>query len=286
MMISGIRKLLPLIVLLFASTNSIGQGADVNNRKDSLPSTWELLKYDGASAFGGMKYTYSRPSQWKKDDYITAGAIVAGTAALYVFDEETSEYFIEQDHKMPQLIKDIGWYYGSPQNNYAINGAVYLYGLLTKNKKVRKTGVLLISAASTAGLIQTITKTAVGRARPATGEGKASFDPFRGIGAYHSFPSGHTILSFTTAYAIGKQFDNPFVKAGIYGLGMIAPVSRLWAGAHWLTDVGLSLAISVLVVDSIDNYLNEERLYGPEEKHRINWEFNVGLGRVGLTGTF
>ena len=256
-MISGIGKLSPLIVLLFVSINSIGQEADVNNMKDSLPSSWELLKYDGASAIGGMKYTYSRPLQWKKDDFITAGAIVAGTAALYVFDEETSEYFIEQNNEMPQLIKDIGWYYGSPQNNYAINGAVYLYGLFTKNEKVRKTGVLLISAASTAGLIQTITKTAVGRARPATGEGKASFDPFRGIGAYHSFPSGHTILSFTTAYAIGKQFDNPFVKAGIYGLGRIAPVSRLCACAHTLTVVCLSLPICVLVLDRHYDYLNE-----------------------------
>lgn len=275
-----------LVILLLSFGISSAQLDTSKVSKDSLPSTWELLKYDGASAFGGMKYTYSRPLQWEKDDFITAGAIFAGTAALYIFDEETSDYFINQNEEIPQLIKDIGWYYGSPQNNYAINGAVYLYGLFTKNEKVRKTGVLLISAASTAGLIQTITKTAVGRARPATGEGKASFDPFRGIGAYHSFPSGHTILSFTTAYAIGKQFDNPFVKAGIYGLGLIAPVSRLWAGAHWLTDVGLSLAISVLVVDSIDNYLNEERLYGPKEKNRISWKFNVGLGRVGLTGTF
>ncbi|MGY5849279.1 phosphatase PAP2 family protein [Salegentibacter sp. F14] len=280
------RFYFPFIVLLFISISSSAQKDKINKDVDSLPSIWQLLKYDGASAFGGMKYTYSRPLQWEKDDFITAGAIVAGTAALYIFDEETSDYFLKQDNEIPQLIKDIGWYYGSPQNNYAINGAVYLYGLFTKNEKVRKTGVLLISAASTAGLIQTISKTAVGRARPGTGEGKGSFDPFRGIGAYHSFPSGHTILSFTTAYAIGKQFDNPFVKAGIYSLGMIAPVSRLWSGAHWLTDVGLSLAISVLVVDSIDNYLNKERLYSSKEKNRITWEFNVGLGRVGLTGTF
>lgn len=275
-----------LLILLFSIKISFAQVDTTGFKKDSLPNTWELLKYDGASAFGGMKYTYSRPLQWEKDDFLTAGAIVLGTAALYLVDQETHEFFIDQDPHIPQLIKDIGWYYGSPQNNYAINGAVYLYGLFTKNEKVRKTGVLLISAASTAGLIQTIAKTSIGRARPGTGEGKSSFDPFRGIGAYHSFPSGHTILSFTTAYAIGKQFENPFIKAGIYGLGMIAPVSRLWAGAHWLTDVGLSLAISVLVVDSIDNYLNEERLYGPEDKNRISWKFNVGLGRAGITGTF
>lgn len=39
---------------------------------------------------------------------------------------------------------------------------------------------------------------------------------------------------------------------------MITPVSRLWAGAHWVTDVALGIAISVAVVDSIDNYLKKE----------------------------
>ena len=69
---------------------------------------------------------------------------------------------------------------------------------------------------------------------------------------------------------------------------MIAPISRLWAGAHWLSDVGLSMAISVVVVDAIDNYLNQERDYGPSDptKNKISWNFNVGMGRVGITGTF
>ncbi|MEH6659802.1 MULTISPECIES: phosphatase PAP2 family protein [Flavobacteriaceae] len=253
---------------------------------DSLPTTWELLKYDGVSAFKGLTTTYTQPLKWQEDDFLTAGAIVLGTGALYVLDEETNRWFENQEKHIPGIIKDFGWYYGSPQNNYAVNGAVYLYGLFTKNEKIRKTGVLLISAASTAGLIQTISKTAIGRARPGTGEGKGSFKPFSKEGNFHSFPSGHTILSFTTAYAIGKQFKNPFVKAGIYGVGMIAPISRLWAGAHWLTDVGLSMAVSILVVDTIDNYLNEERSYGDPNKTKISWEFHMGIGQFGLIGTF
>lgn len=255
-------------------------------QKDSLPTTWELFKYDGLSAYKGLTTTYTKPLKWQKDDFITAGAVVLGTGALYIFDEETSRWFENQEQHIPSIIKDFGWYYGSPQNNYAVNGAVYLYGLFTKNEKIRKTGVLLISAASTAGLIQTISKTAIGRARPGAGEGKGSFKPFSSEGAFHSFPSGHTILSFTTAYAIGKQFENPFVKAGIYGVGMIAPISRLWAGAHWLTDVGLSLAVSILVVDTIDNYLNKERDYGDPNKNNISWKFQMGLGQFGLIGTF
>jgi hypothetical protein len=54
-----------------------------------------------------------------------------------------------------------------------------------------------------------------------------------------------------TAYAIAKQFNNPFVKTGIYGIGIITLLYRIWAGAHWLSDVGLSTAISVLVAETI-----------------------------------
>jgi len=257
-----------------------------NKKNDSLPTTLELLKYDGVSTFNGLTTTYTKPLKWKKNNFLTAGIIIIGTGALYLIDEESNIWFENQEKDIPGIIKDFGWYYGSPQNNYAINGVVYLYGLITKNQKIRKTGVLLISAASTACLIQTISKITVGRGRPGAGEGKGSFKPFSKEGGFHSFPSGHTILSFTTAYAIGKQFKNPLLKAAIYGVGMIAPVSRLWAGAHWLTDVGLSIAISILVVDTIDNYLNTKRDYGQGFKNSISWKFNIGLGRVGLIGTF
>ena len=253
--------------------------------KDSL-TTWELMKYDGASAFGGLKKAYTSPLHWQKDDFIVAGAVVAGTAALYIFDEETSEYFVRQGENAPSVVRDFGWYFGSPQNNYGITGAVYLVGLFTKNEKIRKTGVLMISAATASGIIQSISKTAVGRARPTAEEGKASFKPFSKEGTYHSFPSGHTILSFTTMYALSKQFESPFVKAGLMGVGLIAPLSRLWDGAHWLTDVGLSLALSVAVVDTIDKYLNIERDYGVEKEKTISWKMHLGLGQVGLVGTF
>ncbi|UJH91957.1 phosphatase PAP2 family protein [Antarcticibacterium sp. 1MA-6-2] len=280
-----VLKFFPFFVFLFlTSITSFAQG----ETKDSVPNTWQLLKYDGISAFQGLTTTYAKPLEWEKEDYLTAGAIVLGTGAMFLIDENSTEWFMAQEEDIPNLIKEAGWYYGSPQNNYALNGAVYLYGLFTKNQKIRKTGVLLISAASTAGLLQTFSKTVAGRGRPTTGEGSASFKPFSNKGEYHSFPSGHTILSFTTAYAIGKQFNNPFIKAGIYGFGLVAPISRLWAGAHWFSDVGVSIIISVVVVDAIDNYLNKQRDYGSQihDKNKISWSFQLGMGQMKVTEYF
>lgn len=273
-----------LFLLVLVSTGTFAQ----EKKQDSLPSIWELAKYDGLSAFKGMTNTYTRPLHWEQEDYLTAGAVALGAGALFLLDEPSHEWFMHQEEDIPGIVKDVGWVLGKPQYNYSINGAVYLYGLISRNEKVRKTGVILISAASTAGFIQSLSKTVVGRARPMTGEGKASFDPFSSEAEYHSFPSGHAILAFTTAYAIGKQVENPYIKAGIYGLGLVTPISRLWVGAHWLSDVGLGIAISVITVDAIDNYLNQKRDYGSKDpnKNKISWNFNVGIGIVGIRGTF
>ncbi|HLT52217.1 MAG TPA: phosphatase PAP2 family protein, partial [Arenibacter sp.] len=204
----------------------------------------------------------------------------------YTFDEESSIWFIGQEPDVPGILKETGYYLGKPLYNYSINGGVYLLGLFTKNEEIRKTGVLLLSASATVGILQTISKTAIGRARPIVGEGKGSFKPFSKEAGYHSFPSGHTILAFTTFYAIGKQFDNPWIKGGFYTLGMISPVSRLWQGAHWLTDVALSVAVSVVVVDAIDRFLETNGEDNRFRKERISWSLQLGPGTIGFRGTF
>lgn len=273
-----------VIVILFLSLG-LGHLKAQSSTKDTL-GTWQMLGYDGLSAFGGLKHAYSRPFQWEKDDLLTAGGIVLGTAALFTFDEASSTWFRDQEEDIPGMLKETGYYLGKPLYNYTINGGVYLVGLLTKNEKWRKTGVLLISAASTVGMLQTVSKTFVGRARPIANEGKAKFKPFSSEAAFHSFPSGHTILAFTTFYAIGKQFNNPWAKGGFYALGLLSPVTRLWSGAHWLTDVALSVAVSMVVVDSIDKYLDKERYPTNSFKNRISWKLQIGAGTIGLKGTF
>lgn len=247
-------------------------------------SIWHNLKYDGVTAFGAIKHTYSRPFHWQKEDLVAAGGVLAGTVLLSFADESVGEYFGDQGKKMPQSLKDFGWYFGSPQNNYGITGSIYLFGLLTNNEKIRRTGVLLISSASASGIIQSISKIVAGRARPEEEKGNLYFKPFANEPNYNSFPSGHTILSFTTAYAIGKQFKNPFVRYGIYGVGLISPVSRLWERQHWVTDVGLSLVLSVAVVECIDQYLKKENKYKYRDPNKISWNFRLGAGTLGVVG--
>lgn len=244
----------------------------------------EMLKSDGSLIFGGIKNAYTKPFQWKKDDWLTFGGIALGTSLMYIYDEQTSEFFINQEENAPQMLKEIGWYYGSPQNFFMISAGIYGYGLFAKNEEFRHTGVLIISSAVATGLIQTISKNAFGRARPSQEVGSRKFKFMSKESGYHSFPSGHSILSFTASHAIAKQFKNIWVKGGIYAVGLIAPISRLWAGAHWLTDVTLGMVLSVVIVDGIDNFLSAKKNEVKEKK--ITWKVNAGVRTIGLVGVF
>jgi len=274
------------IVFLLFSIHCFGQTSLTSKEQDSL-NVWQLAKYDGASILGGLGHTFTRPLHWDKKDWTTVGLVAGGTALLYFVDDEVSEFIRRQEDTTPKFLKEFGYDFGTPQITYGLTASVYLFGLFTKKERVRETGVLLISSAVAVGFIQTVLKTTVGRSRPSNDQGKFSFRPFSGMSQYRSFPSGHTILSVTTAYAIAKQFKNPWVKTGIYAVGAISPLSRILTGAHWLTDVTLSVAISVATVNAIDSYLKSKKRY-PNDKNKkgISWDFQLGIGTMGLTGTF
>lgn len=274
-----LKYLIPIIFLFILQANAQDQ--------DKKLTTWQMLKYDGASVFGGVKHAYTQPLRWKEKDWATFGGIIAGSAILLAADEPANEYFTNQGSGVPQIIKETGFRFGKPLVNYGLTTGIYGIGLFTKNEKIRKTGVLLIASATAGGLLQTFSKTLVGRARPTANEGAFSFRFWDSRADYHSFPSGHAILSFTTAHAIAKQFDNLYIKGGLYTIGLLTPISRLWAGAHWLTDVALGIALSVVIVDGIDNFLNqnERYVYNPK-KLKIKWDLKLGAGQLGFIGTF
>jgi len=268
------RKLL-FLSLLFLSNLVIAQNNNfLPDRSDA--TLWQDFTYDMGNVFQGAGFAFTRPLHWNGDDFVKLGGVAAGTGLMYIFDDNIQREAQNHKDEVPDVLLDYGWYAGSPQNNYGFTGAVYLTGLFTRNEKWRRMGVLLISSATATGFIQQVSKSAVGRARPKTGYGKNHFKPFGGSADYRSFPSGHGVLTFTNAHVIAKQFKNPYVKAGIYAVGLIPGISRIYADAHWASDVILSWAMSYFVVEAIDFYLDR----------KYNEKYNDSAGRTSLTLTF
>ena len=246
-----------------------------------------MFTYDVGNMFKGVGYSYTRPLHWQGKQLAQFGAVVGGTGLVYLADDNTSRFIRNNKEGVPKFIRDYGEFYGSPENNYLATSGVYIAGLVTKNEKLRRTGVLLISSATSAGFLQQVLKSFVGRARPIADLGKDTFDPFNSSRNFHSFPSGHAILAFTNAYAIGKQFKNPWLKAGIYTLGAIPGISRVWDGQHWLSDMVFAFAISIATVESIDRYLDKkyDEKFNSQQK-LVSWNLNFGPGQMGVTINF
>lgn len=78
-----------------------------------------------------------------------------------------------------------------------------------------------------------------------------------------------------------------WIKGGIYTLGAIPSVSRLWEGKHWLSDIVFSVAVSFFIVESIDRYLDTkyDEKYNDRSK-KLSWNLNFGPRGMGITARF
>ncbi len=278
-----------LILLCFGFLSTFATAQDQVFIDRGETNLWQDFTYDMGNVFQGVGFAYSRPLYWQGDDFLKLGGVAAGTLTLYAFDESISSGLSDNRDDVPEILLDYGNYAGAPQNNYGLSGAVYLTGLFTKNEKLRRTGVLLISSATATGFLQQLTKSATGRARPSGGFGKNFFKPFGGESVYRSFPSGHAVLTFTNAHVIAKQFKNPWVKAGIYTVGVIPGISRIYDKQHWASDVFLSWAMSYFMVEAIDLYLDRkyEKKYNDDGSIKTTTlDLNFSLNSVGLSYRF
>lgn len=275
------QKLCKRVIILgifFAGIGSYGQ----SNRTVQDPNLWQDFTYDMGVVFGGVGHAYTRPLQWQGGDFKRLGYVAAGTGGLFLLDDEIRSVFQGHREDVPNFILEYGWRSGSPQVMYSAQGAVYLTGLFTRNEKLRRTGVLLISSATATGFLQQLTKSLTGRARPETGLGSSHFRPFGGGSGFRSFPSGHAVLTFTAAHSVAKQFDNAWIKAGIYTLGVIPGLTRIYEDAHWASDVVLSWALSYFMVEAIDIYLDRKYDQKYNSKDTVGSRINLSLGGGGV----
>ena len=285
------KKILLLLFLLSCFGKTFSQTQKISLNLNTNKNLWQNFTYDLGNMAGGMGYAYSRPLYWKKKQFTHFGYIAAGTTSLYFIDDNVDRWADGWRGDVPRWLVNYGNDVGSPNNNFMLTGAVYLAGLFTENPKLRRTGVLLISSASASGLLQQVSKRIFGRARPKANVGKDVFDPFHinRVYNYDSFPSGHTMLGFTNAYAIAKQFKSPWIKAGLYTIGSIPGISRIIDRFHWISDVAFSTVISIFIVDAIDRFLDtkyDQKYNDIKKVKKVSWNLQVAPQTFGITMNF
>jgi len=212
----------------------------------------QRVKTDGHLTIKTIAQTYTRPFHWKKKEWLIFSTALGVSAASTLLDEPFYDY--TKNNKTPFLndLASVGDFLGQPENNYPFMLALWGSGAIANNEWLRDTGIMLFASVTTSGLIQTASKELVGRARPATDVGPYAFKPFGGVG-YHSFPSGHTMLSVATSWILARQINWIPGKVVFFTLPVIVGGSRIYDGAHWFSDIVLGSALGIACAEAVVN---------------------------------
>jgi len=165
---------------------------------------------------------------------------LAGSALLigagYSIDNNVKTFSQKNISKFNDGLFSIDNVYGSGYTLIGIGG-LYGYGVIFKDKEIRKLGLQTIEAVGYSGIIESILKSVVGRSRPYTNEGKAKFRPFNFNAAHTSFPSGHSTVSFAVSTVLANNTDNIYLKIICFSASGLVACSRIYHNDHWFSDV-------------------------------------------------
>lgn len=122
-------------------------------------------------------------------------------------------------------------------------GGTVGYGILSKNKEVRRRGYELAISMGIGAIITQSFKYTVDRTRPAD---KYPSDVFVDKPKHgKSFPSGHTTIAFATATTLTLQYKKWYIAVPAYLWAGAAGYSRLYAGEHYPSDVLAGAAVGI-----------------------------------------
>jgi undecaprenyl-diphosphatase len=142
-------------------------------------------------------------------------------------------------------------------------GSVVVVGVLIAGLWIyrqRETAVLSALGVGIAGITTKSLKILIGRGRPEDVQNLMMY----GADSY-AFPSGHTTLAFAMAIALAHTRDRAVERYYLYTLAVLVGISRIYLGAHYVSDVIAGAAIGI--VASLVVVRNSDRIVAPVEDY-------------------
>lgn len=288
---------------LFHKLDSLSQktdsaGGQINNIHPAAYN--DITKLSGRDYFillgSNIKQGFTKPFHMTGKDWGKFGKFAAVTVALGFADESIQKQALKL-RTNSEAVRTTGNYvsrFGGLYEVYALGG-FGLYGIVTKNQKIKTTTLLASQAYITGGLIEAVLKTISGRTRPSYygqyAEAEPTFKgPFgstsrdaNGKKSNSSFPSGHTTVAFAAATVFAKEYaKTPLVPIIAYSAATLIGLSRITENKHWATDVFVGAALGYLTGRQVVN--NYHRLAkiknAANNKGKITMNIQYDFGRV------
>ena len=124
------------------------------------------------------------------------------------------------------------------------------------SKKWTRIFLAMLIALSIAGITGRVIKISTGRARPSVKIEQGWNGP-RLSSKYHAFPSGHVVAS--AAFFAVLAFANWRIGAPCFAIPIMIGFSRLYGGAHYLSDVVCAAVIGLLTAILVTHFFVRRR---------------------------
>jgi len=224
-----------LVILLLISCNNFIYAREIENLKKATMR----LGYDGA-------YILTYPLRMDGKDVKNLLLVSGISYGLMSMENKIQNELINMNYdKIGDVVEPLGV---TDRKFYQAMGALYVYGLISKDNKLKKMPMLLIEATLFNTTLTKCFKYTFGRPRPSYGEEWSEFVPFSG---HDAFPSGHTSTAFTIATVISTQYPSRLVKMTSYSIAGLIGLQRLHTNAHRMSDVFAGTVLGIWVGNTV-----------------------------------
>jgi membrane-associated phospholipid phosphatase len=257
------RLCLALLLLPFLA---FGQRKHSIEQKDSVISR-DVIRFADA-----MGYTYTAPVRWDGKDWLKVGGVVLGTVALTLADDPVRSFATSGKSRFMDGVSTVGYHYGKPYTGFALTSGLYLTGIIFKSEWAKETGLILGTSLFSAGLMESVLKPLVGRARPFENAGNYDITFLNKEAAYHSFPSGHASMAFTISMVMARRVPSVPIKIFFYSLATATAANRIYSDQHWVSDVAFGAVIAWFCSDVIIKRMEKNKYRRVNQNFRIRTE--------------
>ncbi len=227
-----------IIFLMFLNVSQIFSGDSVKVHK---PGIWDDILYDTKVFITDGAVFYTAPFRFNSKEWLYTGAGIMGLGVIMTQDKNLHGT-LSKGHKEGDfwsIVKNGG------DIKYAGigSGAVYLTGLISRNKDIRETGRMLLQSLVYSGSVTVLLKTVSGRSRPYYSNSQYDFSWFETPEEKRAFPSGHATVAFAVSTVLAEKINTWWARTFFYSLASLTAYSRIHDNQHWVSDVILGSVI-------------------------------------------
>lgn len=238
-------KLLLMIIFMITVFGSAGYAQYIDASESG-----EKFSYTFAQ-FGSETWSFiKQPGEWDAGDWARIGLLAGSTFLVReTIDQPLRDAVLRNQQYASSFPMEAGRMWGELYTPIVLFSGFAIHSLLTDDLATRKIGYEIGQAAIYAGAVTGLLKIAVGRARPYTNEGNASYHPFSALfdDDHQSMPSGHNTVAFVLSTVLSRNAGPDWLKAAAFVPAVLTFISRVYQDKHWLSDDIAGAAIGYFI---------------------------------------